>query len=316
MAQVALGLVPGIAIYSVLFGWGVISNILIACASAIVFEASMLQLRGKAIRPFIGDLSAIVTALLLAVAIPPGSPWWLIVVGMLFAIVVAKQLYGGLGYNPFNPAMIAYVVLLLCFPVEMTQWQAPLSALPDTCAGIGQVLANVFAGASCEIDGFTSATVLDAARTAVSQGNTVLGSASGLFGSAGYEWVAVAWLFGGVFLLWRGIIGWHIPVGMIAALTLLSVTGWAIAPERLLDPGAHLIGGATLLGAFFIATDPVSACTTVKGRVIYGLLIGVLVYVIRSWGGYPDGVAFAVLIANLAAPMIDYYSKPKVFGYQ
>lgn len=315
MAQVLLGLVPGIAVYSWLFGWGVISNLVIACATGLAFEVAMLQIRRKPIQAFVKDLSAVVTAVLLAVAIPPGSPWWLISVGMLFAIVVAKQLYGGLGYNPFNPAMIGYVVLLLCFPVEMTQWQAPLSVAPEACTSFSQAWSQAF-GASCGVDGYTSATILDSARTAVSQGLSVQGSNSGVIASAGYEWVALAWAVGGLFLLWRGIISWHIPLGLVVALALVSGLGWLIAPERLLDPAAHLIGGATLLGAFFIATDPVSACTTTRGRIIYGALIGLLIYVIRSWGGYPDAVAFAVLLANLAAPTIDYYSKPKVFGYQ
>lgn len=320
MAQVLLALVPGIAVYIGLFGWGVVSNLVIAVIAALGFEALMLKIRGKSSRVFLKDLSAVVTAVLLAVAIPPGSPWWLVVVGILFAIVVAKQLYGGLGYNPFNPAMIGYVVLLLCFPVEMTQWQSVLSAVPAAaanCVDAAATLQRVFGGGVCDVDAWTSATLLDAARTALSQGLSVTSSApQGIFASIGYEWVAIAWAIGGLWLWWRGIISWHIPLGMLVTLALLATAGWWISPDRLLTPAAHLIGGATLLGAFFIATDPVSACTTVKGRVIYGCLIGLLVYVIRSWGGYPDAVAFAVLLANLAAPTIDYYSKPKVFGYQ
>lgn len=316
MGLVLLALLPGIAVYSALFGWGVLSNLLIACAAALVFEVVMLQLRSKPITPFLKDLSAVVTAVLLAVSLPPGSPWWLIVVGVFFAIVIAKQLYGGLGYNPFNPAMIGYVVVLLCFPIEMTQWQAPLATAGADCANLAATLGQVFGGASCELDSWTSATVLDSARTAVSQGQSVVGRHTGMVASAGYEWVALAWLAGGLFLWWRGIISWHIPLALLTTLAVVSSLGWWIAAERLLTPATHLIGGATLLGAFFIATDPVSACTTVKGRVIYGALIGLLIYVIRSWGGYPDAVAFAVLLGNLAAPMIDYYSKPKVFGYQ
>lgn len=320
MAQVLLALIPGIAIYVALFGWGVISNILIATIAAIVFEAGMLKLRNKPVAPHLADLSAVVTAVLLAIAIPAASPWWLVVVGIFFSIVIAKQLYGGLGYNPFNPAMVGYVVLLLCFPIEMTQWQAPLSYIAteqQACITLAGTLQQVFVEAACTADAWTAATVLDAARTALSQGLSVMSSEpSGHIASLGYEWVAVAWGLGGLWLWWRGIIGWHIPVGMIGAIALLAALGWWIAPERLLSPQIHLLSGATLLGAFFIATDPVSACTTVKGRVIYGVLIGALVYIIRSWGGYPDAVAFAVLLANLAAPTIDYYSKPKVFGYQ
>lgn len=316
MAQVLLALLPGTAVYCALFGWGLVTNLVIAVCSGLLFEVIMLQARQKAIKPFLQDLSAVVTAVLLALALPVGSPWWLVCVGMFFAIVVAKQLYGGLGYNPFNPAMIGYVVLLLCFPVEMTQWQAPLTAVPESCSTLAFTLQQVFANASCSIDGSTSATVLDAARTALSQGHSVSASASGWLASAGYEWVALAWGLGGLYLLWRGIISWHIPLALLVALTVAATIGWSLAPHRLLDPAVHLLGGASLLGAFFIATDPVSACTTVKGRLIYGALIGVLIYVIRSWGGYPDAVAFAVLLANLAAPTIDYYNKPKVFGYQ
>lgn len=320
MLQVLLALVPGIAIYIALFGWGVVTNLVIAAAAAVLFEAVMLKVRNKPVRIYLADLSAVVTAVLLAVAIPPGSPWWLVVVGIFFAIVIAKQLYGGLGYNPFNPAMIGYVVLLLCFPVEMTQWQSALSALPEahaSCLQLSGIFQQVFSSGLCEVDAWTSATVLDAARTALSQGLAVTQApATGVVASIGYESVAAAWALGGLWLWWRGIIGWHIPVGMLVTIALVATLGWWIAPERLLSPEIHLMGGATMLGAFFIATDPVSACTTVKGRVIYGCLIGLLVYVIRSWGGYPDAIAFAVLLANLAAPTIDYYSKPKVFGYQ
>lgn len=316
MGIVLLALLPGIAVYSALFGWGVISNLVIAIAAALIFEVVMLQLRRKPVAPFVKDLSAVVTAVLLAVALPPGSPWWLIVVGILFAIVIAKQLYGGLGYNPFNPAMIGYVVLLLCFPVEMTQWQAPLSDLSANCSNLAATLAQVFAEGSCQLDSWTSATVLDAARNAVSQDKSVIGSQTGALASAGYEWVSAAWAVGGLFLWWRGVISWHIPLTLLLVLGAVSGLGWWLNPERLLSPSIHLLGGATLLGAFFIATDPVSACTTIRGRVIYGALIAILIYVIRSWGGYPDAVAFAVLLANLAAPTIDYYNKPKVFGYQ
>jgi Na+-translocating ferredoxin:NAD+ oxidoreductase subunit D len=302
MRDVLLALLPGIAVYTLLFGFGVLRNIALAVAACLLFEAIALRLRGRPLKPFLFDGSALVTGVLLALTLPPIAPWWIAVVGSLFAIGLGKQVYGGLGYNPFNPAMVGYVVLLISFPVQMTAWPG---------------LQPLWADAP---DAISAATALDHVRTELALGRTLteVGADApiGWIAGSGWEWVALAWLAGGLYMLWRGTIRWQIPAGMLAGLTLIALPFWALDPDRYASPLFHWLAGATLLGAFFIATDPVSAATTPRGRLLYGALIGVLVYVIRTWGGYPDGVAFAVLLLNICAPTIDRYTQPRVYGHQ
>lgn len=318
MFTVIAAMVPGLAVSLWLFGWGLAINIVLAVFTALLAESVILQARQKDSKRFLADGSAILTALLLAVAIPVGSPWWIPVIGVLFAIVMAKQLFGGLGYNPFNPAMVGYVVLLICFPVEMTQWQSP-AAVQECSISFAAAWNLSFSGVSPCPDGLTSATVLDSLRTLLSRGNDLSNTGIeglGFSAGAGWEWIALAWLCGGVFMLWRGVIKWHIPVSMLLSLSVLAILFWLIDPQQFPRPDFHLFAGATMLGAFFIATDPVSASTTAKGRLLYGAGIGVLIFIIRSWGGYPDAVAFAVLLMNTTAPMLDYYTQPRVFGHE
>lgn len=302
MRDVLLALVPGIAVYALLFGFGVLRNLALAVVACLLFEAVALRLRHRPLKPFLTDGSALVTGVLLALTLPPTAPWWIAVVGSLFAIGLGKQVYGGLGYNPFNPAMVGYVVLLISFPVQMTAWPGmqPLwSSAPDAVS------------AATALDHVRTQLALDRTLTEIG-GDGAIGWAAG----AGWEWIALAWLAGGIYMLWRGTIRWQIPAGMLAGLTLIALPFWAIDPDRYASPLFHWLAGATMLGAFFIATDPVSAATTPRGRLLYGALIGVLVYIIRTWGGYPDGVAFAVLLLNICAPTIDRYTQPRVYGHQ
>ncbi len=311
MRQVSLALIPGALAAIWLFGWGVALNLLVAAATALLCEGLVLAARGRDPWPVLGDGSALLTGLLLALALPPLAPWWLTVIATAFAIVVAKQLYGGLGSNPFNPAMVGYVTAIVAFPREMTQWVAP-GAGP----GPATALAVQFAGAPP--DAITAATPLDGVKTQLGLDHTLaeLGGQPlfGLVGGAGWEWVNLAYLAGGLWLLYKGVIRWHIPVAMLAALALTALVFRIWDTDLYLPPLFHLFSGGAMLGAFFIATDPVSAATTVRGRLWYGAGIGVLVYLIRTWGGYPDGVAFAVLLMNMAAPTIDHYTRPRVFG--
>jgi Na+-translocating ferredoxin:NAD+ oxidoreductase subunit D len=306
MRDVLIALAPGIAVYTLLFGFGVLRNIALAVVACLLFEAIALRLRGRPLKPFLTDGSALVTGVLLALTLPPIAPWWIAVVGSLFAILLGKQVYGGLGYNPFNPAMVGYVVLLISFPVQMTAWP-----------GLQPLWVNA---PDAPLDAISAATALDHVRTALALERTlteIRGDAPiGWIAGSGWEWVALAWLAGGIYMLWRGTIRWQIPAGMLAGLTLIALPFWALDPDRYASPLFHWLAGATLLGAFFIATDPVSAATTPRGRLLYGALIGVLVYVIRTWGGYPDGVAFAVLLLNICAPTIDRYTQPRVYGHQ
>lgn len=319
MRQVLYALVPGTLAVTWYFGWGVIVNILLASILALALEAGMLAIRGKPLKPFLSDGSAILTAWLLALAIPPLAPWWLTAVGIFFAIVIAKHLYGGLGYNPFNPAMIGYVVLLISFPREMTLWLPP-AALAETHLGLGETLHAIFAGlpSSLSWDALTMATPLDQVKTELGLNRTISeireNPLFGQFGGQGWEWVANWWALGGLYLIYRRVIAWQIPVAMLVSLGAIATLFYLIDPDAHASATFHIFSGGAMLGAFFIATDPVTASTTPRGRLIYGAGIGVLTYVIRTWGGYPDGVAFSVLLMNMAAPTIDYYTQPRVFG--
>ncbi len=315
MSKVLLALLPGIAVYVWLFGWGIVVQLSFATLLALGAEALMLKLRRRPLLPFLTDGSAIVTAWLLCLSIPPLAPWWITLIGVLLAIVLAKHLYGGLGYNPFNPAMVGYAALLISFPAEMTAWQSP------QYLDIGQAAGLIFLAPPQEVlDAVTSATPLDFLKTQLGLDKTVaeVVTSSPLFGYLGgqaQEWISIAFLLGGLWLIRQRIIGWQIPAAMLGSLALMATVFHFYDPEHYASPGLHLFSGAAILGAFFIATDPVSASTTPRGRLIYGAGIGVLIYVIRTWGGYPDGVAFAVLLLNICAPTIDYYTKPRVFGH-
>ena len=273
---------------------------------------------------------ALLTGLLLAVSIPPLAPWWMVVLGTAFAVVIAKQLYGGLGHNPFNPAMIGYVVLLISFPVQMTSW-LPSYEIAAHLPAFSDALQMIFTGHTAAggdmaslrlgIDGVSQATPLDTFKTSLHAGHSVqqvlqLPVYGGVLAGLGWQWVNIAWLAGGLFLLWQKAIRWHIPVSFLVSLGLCATLGWIFSPQSLASPQMHLLSGATMLGAFFILTDPVTASTTNRGRLIFGALAGLLVWLIRSFGGYPDGVAFAVLLANITVPLIDYYTRPRVYGHR
>ena len=316
MQRVLIALLPGIACVIWLFGWGIVINILLASLTALLAEAAMLALRKRPVTT-LRDGSALLTGVLLALALPPLAPWWIPVIGSLFAIVIAKQLYGGLGYNPFNPAMAGYVVLLISFPLELTLWSAP-----GMQPGFADTLVYVFSGnlpAEQTLDSLTMATPMDSIKTRLGlsetlsemRGSPVFGS----FAGAGWEWINLWFLVGGLWLLQMRVIQWQIPVGMLTGLAFIAFVFYAVNPDIYSTPLFQLFSGAAMLGAFFIATDPVSACTTPRGRLYYGLGIGLLTYIIRTWGGYPDGVAFAVLLMNMAAPTIDHYTRPRVFGH-
>jgi electron transport complex protein RnfD len=317
MSFVLLALLPGSLCAAWLFGWGVLVNILLAGLAAITAETVMLMARKRPVLPVLQDGSALLTGVLLALALPPLAPWWIPVIGSLFAIVIAKQLYGGLGYNPFNPAMAGYVVLLISFPRELSLWPATGQVL-----GLQDTLLLVFSGSlpdTLTLDAITMATPLDAVKTRLGLSETLTeirdSAVFGSFAGAGWEWLNLWFLLGGLWLLQQKIIKWQIPAGMLGGLFLTALLFYAWNPDIYPSPLFHLFSGAAMLGAFFIATDPVSASTTPRGRLYYGFGIGVLTYVIRTWGGYPDGVAFAVLLMNMAAPTIDYYTRPRVFGH-
>lgn len=334
MRLVVLAMIPGIVAQWYFFGWGVLLQIALAVATAYAAEALCLHARERSSMQGLRDNSALVTALLLAVSIPPLAPWWVIVIGVAFSIIVVKHLYGGIGQNLFNPAMAGYVVLLVSFPVQMTSWLPPVDLSGSHLSLWESVHLLLFQytseGYSVEqirmvstgpmLDAVVMATPLDHIRSDLTQGLTLTESMQApIFGGIaglGWQWVNLAYLAGGLMLLQQRVIQWHIPVAILVTLALLASFGALIAPDSLPGMDIHLFSGATMIGAFFIATDPVSAATSNRGRLIYGALIALLIYLIRSFGGYPDAVAFAVLLANLCVPIIDKYTKPTTYGHQ
>ena len=302
MRQVIYALALGISASYVFFGWGVIIQILLGVVSALVVEVTFLAMRGRPVLESISDGSAVLTAVLLAISIPSIAPWWIVVVGVAFAIIFGKQLYGGLGNNPFNPAMLGYAFLLISYPLQMTTWPVDFSAF-------SQAIDVIFNALS--FDGLSGATRLDEVKTGLSLGNNL---ATMQVHSTSQAWINAGFLVGGVYLLARKIIFWHIPLAFLSGIVVMALLVSVFDSQTHLPVQNHLMLGGTMLGAFFIATDPVSASTTPKGRLIYGFLIGVLIVIIRNYGGYPDGVAFAVLLLNMTVPLIDQYTQPKVFG--
>ena len=322
MLKVLLALVPGIFAYVWIFGGGILVTLTLATVTALVAEGVLLKLRQRPIQPYLMDLSAVVTAWLLALALPPLAPWWLVVVGTSFAIVIAKQLYGGLGYNPFNPAMVGYAVLLISFPLIMTTWPAPLSLATTPLNFIDQ-LQYIFGHGlpdQVKVDAITSATPLDYLKTQLMLDhiipNITQAPIFGVFGAKGGELVSCAYLLGGLYLLQQRIISWHLPTAFLGALALISLVFYITDPGHFASPLFHLMSGATMLCAFFIITDPISGPTTPRGKLYFAAAVAVLTYLIRVYGGYPDGVAFAVLLMNMCVPLIDAYTQPRVFGHK
>lgn len=322
MRQVLYALLPAAAAHVFFYGPGLLVNALLATLVALATEALALRWRGQPQRPFLSDGSAVVTAVLLAFCLPPLTPWWVTATGAAFAVGVAKHLYGGLGLNVFNPAMAALALLLLGFPAELTAWPPPrIGDLDYQALSIGQTLFYAFSGRLPDglvLDAVTRATPLELAKAGLAQMHTMSEIRSnpvfGDFGGAGWEWVGNFVTLGGGWLLYRGIIRWQIPAATLAGILLPALLFWLADPETHPSPLFHLWTGGTLLAAFFIATDPVSSPVTSRGQVIYGLGCGLFTFVIRAWGSFPDGVAFAVLLMNAAVPVIDRYTRPRIYG--
>lgn len=319
MRQVIYALVPGIVLSIRFFGWGVLFQCLLAIMFALATESLMLYLRGKPLKVFLYDGSALVTALLFGLAISPFTPFWINCLGIGFAIIIAKHCFGGLGHNMFNPAMAGYVFVLLCFPVALSAWPN-ISGTAAPHAGLAETLSIIFLdhAAVPAFDSLSGATLLGHVQSQLN-GMAMLDEirTSPLFGSfagRGSEWIALAWLAGGLWLLFTGIIKWRLPVIYLATLAGVSLLFYWFDNNIYLSPLFVLFSGGTMLATFFIVTDPVTASTTPRGRIIYAGGIALLTYLIRTFGGYPDGVAFAVLIMNAAVPLIDSYTRPRVFG--
>ncbi len=301
MRLVIYALVPATLLSVYFFGLPALTTLLICTIGCVVFEALACKLMHRP--QAIADGSAALTGILLALNLPPSSPWWISLFGAAIAILIGKQVYGGLGYNPFNPALVARVVLLISFPVHMTSWTAP--------APLGS-----------GIDAVTAATPLGEMKTAVMLtgklpematsgfGNYFTGNMAGSLG----EVSAIALLIGGLFLLVKKVITWHIPISFVGTVLVVGGLFWLVDPGKYPSPVFHLLTGGLLLGALFMATDMVTSPVTNKGMLIFGCGCGLLTVLIRLFGGYPEGVSFAILLMNAATPLIDRFCRPKIYG--
>ncbi len=293
MYGVCIALVPAMLCSLWFFGLGAAIVLATSIVSCVLFEwiisKFILGRDGKSVC----DGSAILTGLLLGFNLPSNLPVWIIVVGALVAIGVGKMTFGGLGQNPFNPALVGRVFLLISFPVQMTSWPVP-----------GQLTAYT--------DAVTGATPLALAAQGElpATSDMLLGNIGGSLG----EVSALALLLGCAFMLWRKIITWHIPVSILGTVAVLSAVFYGANPQTSLAPLASLLTGGMILGSCFMATDYVTSPMTHKGQIIYGVCIGLITVVIRNWGAYPEGMSFAILIMNAFTPLINTYCKPKRFG--
>ena len=301
MQAVIFSLLPASVVSVYFFGLPALALLLLCTLSCVAFEALCWKIMARPMT--VADGSAALTGLLLALNLPPSCPWWVALLGSAVAIIVAKQVYGGLGHNLFNPALVARVVLLISFPVQMTTWTAP--------ARVGS-----------HLDAVTMATPLGEWKTAVMLtgklpeslqagiGQYFMGNMAGSLG----EISALALLLGAGFLFWRKILTWHIPLTYLGTVVVLSGVFWLVDPTRFPNPLFHLVTGGLLLGALFMATDMVTTPIAPRGMMVFGIGCGVLTVLIRLFGGYPEGVSFAILLMNAATPLIDRFTRPKKFG--
>ena len=307
MLWVIISLAPALLAHTIYFGWGIVMNVLVATFGALAAEALCLKLRNRV--SDMKDLSAIVSGLILGLSLPPQLDIELILIGAVFMIILGKHIYGGLGANPFNPAMLGYAMLLLSFPQQMTEWLSPIAfdylSMPELIMDkLGMSL----------VDGYSAATALDDFRT---KNDFSIWFSEWRKEHSFVPFIILSSLFGlgGLMLLVLKIISWHIPVSMIAGLLLPALILNLFNPALFPPPWFHLILGATVYGAFFIATDPVSAATSRQARLVYGFGIGLFVFIIRAWGGYADAIAFGVLFFNFIAPFLDKYIQPRIYGH-
>ncbi|SJM91403.1 putative inner membrane oxidoreductase [Crenothrix polyspora] len=322
MWQVMLALTPATAFGVYIFGWPALNLFVITVLSALFFEAGCLKLAGRIAKPVLMAGSAVLTGWLLAMTLPPWSPWWIGVVGSGLAIVLGKQVYGGLGQNLFNPAMLARVALLISFPVEMTTWANVSPLFFTDSPGIGESWHITFAGLN-NLDAVTGATTLGFIKTEFSQNHVLadilkdysetLNFIGWTRGSLGETSTLLLGL-GGVWLIRQGIIQWHIPVALLVTVAALASLFHVIDNQHYVGPLLYLNSGAVMCVAFFIATDYVTSPNTPTGQMIFGAGCGLLIFVIRTWGAYPEGSGFAILLMNAATPLIDHYIRPRIYG--
>jgi len=305
MYDVVIALIPAFLVSLYVFGIGAFIVTAVAVISCLLFEYLIQKYLMKT-NVTIGDGSALITGILLAFNLPSGLPIWMIIVGSLVAIGVAKLSFGGLGFNIFNPALVGRVFLLVSFPVQMTMWPTAVennTTIADAVTGatplgvikeglmFGETMTNISANLPSNLEMF-------------------LGFSGGSIG----EMSALALLLGGIYLIVRKVITWHIPVTMLVTMAAMTGIFWVIDPESYASPLIHILSGGALLGAFFMATDLVTSPMTKKGMIIFAIGIAVITVVIRLFGAYPEGVSFGIIIMNAFVPLINTYFKPRRFG--
>lgn len=320
MVAVMVCLAPATGLGLWHFGWPAAFLFAVTVLSALFWEVLCLWIAGKPVARFAADGSAVLTGWLLAMTLPPWAPWWVGFVGAGIALVIGKHIYGGLGQNLFNPAMVARAMLLIALPVQLTQW---VPAVDGVGPSFHDALGVTF-GAGADFDAVSSASVLGHMKAQLSAGMTVpdimaelpglrdqfLGRAPGSLGETGTAFL----LAGGLCLMLLRIITPTIPLAVLGALGLFSGVAWLVDPARFPSPLVHLSAGGAMLCAFFIATDYVTSPVTGLGKLVYGIGVGGLIFLIRSFGSFPEGVAFAVLLMNACTPLIEAWTRPRIFG--
>lgn len=322
MTLVIVALTPATLYGLYLYGWPAIILFGLTMGSALVFEVLSLLAAKKPVSTFVFDGSAILTAWLLAISLPPWAPWWIAVLGSAVAIIIGKQIFGGIGQNVFNPAMVGRVVLLISFPLEMTAFVQPSPLFGADAPTFMHSMDIIFGGAA--IDAYSGATVLDTVKTVVGQGGSVQDAMAGQYTPAAWilgnnagsmaEGADLLLLLGGIIMIFTRVIRWFIPVSTLISIAVISMIFNLIDPATYPDAMVHLFTGTAMLGAFYIATDPVTSPTSPKGQIFFGVALGVLVYVIRTWAQYPEGMSFAILLMNAVTPLINRYLRPRIFG--
>jgi electron transport complex protein RnfD len=305
MYGVVIALLPALAASIWFFGMGAIIVTLVSVFACVATEYLIQKFILKT-KPSISDGSAVVTGLLLAFNVPSNLPVYIIVIGAIVSIGVAKMTFGGIGNNPFNPALVGRVFMLISFPVQMTSWPLP--------QGFNTGYTDAVTGATplaIMSEGIKNGEAVSALMEKVP---THMQLFYGYMGGSMGEIAAAALILGGIYLVWRKIITWHIPVTILLTVAVFTGILWAADPTKYADPLFHLLTGGIMLGAIFMATDYVTSPMTAKGMVIYGIGIGVITVLIRTWGAYPEGVSFAILIMNAFVPLLNMYIKPKRFG--
>ncbi|WP_343153828.1 RnfABCDGE type electron transport complex subunit D [Buchnera aphidicola (Mindarus keteleerifoliae)] len=330
MIYVIIAMFPGILVKSYYDHFSTLIQLTISLVSVSILEILILKLKKKKIKNILQDFSFIITGILIGISIPSFSSWWINVLGIFFSIVFAKEIYGGLGKNIFNPAMVGYAMLLISFPDFMSYSIIPYKYISEDIH-FSNIISSIFSNDSIDfwkrfeqsigkIDFVTQPTPLNYLKTYGNQDQSFF--LDYLIKKNKYcflnflisKKINIAFFLGGLFLIYKKIINWRIPFSFLITITMISGINWFFFQEKLISPYVHLFSGSTMLGAFFVATDPVTTCCTNFGKIVFGVIIGLLEWMIRTFGGYSDAIAFSVLIANMLVPLLEHYVRCNVYG--